>query len=121
MVPQPARARRSARLVGEERGRGEELIGPPKWPWLVDTNLAAQGKAVFDRPTNQGGCVACHGIAAGDVRLLNEQTWKTPTQNVGTDTREYDVMAWTAKAGVLEGGKMAMAFNMLRSNDLIWS
>jgi polyhydroxyalkanoate synthase len=24
-------------------------------------------------------------------------------------------------AGVLEGGKMAMAFNMLRSNDLIWS
>src|SRR6202161_3075120 len=25
------------------------------------------------------------------------------------------------EAGVLEGGKMAMAFNMLRSNDLIWS
>jgi polyhydroxyalkanoate synthase len=25
------------------------------------------------------------------------------------------------KAGVLEGSKMAMAFNMLRSNDLIWS
>src|SRR5438045_9781254 len=24
-------------------------------------------------------------------------------------------------AGVLEGSKMAMAFNMLRSNDLIWS
>jgi polyhydroxyalkanoate synthase len=26
-----------------------------------------------------------------------------------------------ASAGVLEGSKMAMAFNMLRSNDLIWS
>ena len=25
------------------------------------------------------------------------------------------------ESGVLEGGKMAMAFNMLRSNDLIWS
>ena len=25
------------------------------------------------------------------------------------------------QAGVLEGSKMAMAFNMLRSNDLIWS
>ncbi|MDB5625725.1 MAG: class poly(R)-hydroxyalkanoic acid synthase, partial [Tardiphaga sp.] len=25
------------------------------------------------------------------------------------------------EAGVLDGGKMAMAFNMLRSNDLIWS
>ncbi len=24
-------------------------------------------------------------------------------------------------SGVLDGGKMAMAFNMLRSNDLIWS
>jgi polyhydroxyalkanoate synthase len=30
---------------------------------------------------------------------------------------ERDMM----KAGVLEGSKMAMAFNMLRSNDLIWS
>jgi len=30
---------------------------------------------------------------------------------------ERDMMT----SGVLEGGKMAMAFNMLRSNDLIWS
>jgi polyhydroxyalkanoate synthase subunit PhaC len=30
---------------------------------------------------------------------------------------EHDMQA----AGVLEGSKMAMAFNMLRSNDLIWS
>ena len=40
-------------------GRIEGLLkqlGPPRWPWLVDTNLAAQGKAIYDRPTAQGGC-----------------------------------------------------------------
>jgi hypothetical protein len=33
-------------------GRIEGLLkrlGPPRWPWLVDTNLAAQGKAVYDQ------------------------------------------------------------------------
>ena len=25
-----------------------KLIGPPKWPWLVDNNLAAQGKAIYE-------------------------------------------------------------------------
>ena len=31
------------------------------------------------------------------------QTWATPIQDVGTDTREYDILAWTAKTGVLQG------------------
>ena len=53
-------------------GRIEGLLkrlGPPRWPWLVDTNLAAQGKVIYDRPTAQGGCDECHGIRPGKVRF----------------------------------------------------
>lgn len=98
-----------------------KLIGPPKWPWLADTNLAAQGKAIFDRATNQGGCAACHAITPGEVRLLDEHTWKTPIQNVGTDTREYDVMAWTAKTGVLEGAFIPIVTKPLKETDLAFN
>jgi hypothetical protein len=96
-------------------------IGPPKWPWLVDNNLAAQGKAIYERPTAQGGCTACHGIAAGTVRFLDVQTWKTPIQNVGTDTREYDIMAWTANTGVLQGAFIPFITNPLQTNDLAFN
>src|SRR5260370_28053258 len=46
-------------------GKLEDLIRqiePPKWPWpgLVDTNLAAQGEAIYARPTAEGGCQECH-------------------------------------------------------------
>jgi hypothetical protein len=98
-----------------------KLIGPPKWPWLVDTNLAAQGKAIFDRSNNQGGCIGCHGIKPGEVRLINEQTWKTPVQNVGTDTREYDIMAWTAKTGVLQGAFIPLLTEPLKETDLAFN
>jgi hypothetical protein len=77
-------------------------IGPPKWPWAVDPTLAAQGKIVYDRPTAQGGCKECHDIQPGKVRSF-EPTWATPLQNVGTDTRQYDVLAWQAKTGALQG------------------
>jgi hypothetical protein len=76
-----------------------KLIGAPKWPWPVDGNLATQGKAIYERPTAQGGCSACHGITPGKVRFFEVQTWATPIQDVGTDTREYDVIAWTANTG----------------------
>jgi hypothetical protein len=62
-------------------------IGPPKWPWLIDNNLAARGKAIFARAKAKGGCIECHGITAGPVRFPNQQTWATPIDNVGTDTR----------------------------------
>jgi hypothetical protein len=45
-------------------------IGPPKWPWPVDGALASQGKAIYERPTAQGGCSACHGITPGKVRRI---------------------------------------------------
>jgi hypothetical protein len=61
-------------------------IGPPKWPWAVDTLLATQGKGIFDRPTAQGGCTECHEARTSKIRSL-AQTWATPIQDVGTDTR----------------------------------
>jgi hypothetical protein len=84
----------------------EELIrkiGPPQWPWTVNNTLADQGEAVFNRPTASGGCVDCHGIEPGITRPIDQKTWATPVINVGTDTHEYDILAWTAKTGVLKG------------------
>jgi hypothetical protein len=96
-------------------------IGPPRWPWQVDSNLAAQGKLIYERPTAQGGCSACHGITPGKVRFLDVQTWATPIQDVGTDTREYDVMAWTANTGVLEGAFIPFITSPLEANDLAFN
>ena len=97
------------------------LIGSPKWPWLIDTNLAAQGKAIFARPTAEGGCNECHGIKPGKVRFPLVQTWDTPIQNVGTDTRQYDVLAWTAKTGTLQGAFIPFATKPLKDTDLAFN
>lgn len=67
-----------------------KLIGPPKWLWPVDAALAHQGKAIFNRPTAEGGCGECHGIRPGEL----PQTWATPLQDVGTDTKEWDILNW---------------------------
>ena len=101
-------------------GKLEDLIqqlGPPKWPWLVDTSLAAQGKTIFDRPTAQGGCNDCHGIRTGAFRSFSQRTWATPIQNVGTDTRQYDILAWTAKTGVLQGASIPRIIPALKETD----
>ena len=94
-------------------GTLEDLIkklGPPKWPWKLDATLAAQGKTVYDRAPEQGGCVSCHGVPpnvpAGVTRFFNQKTWATPIQDVGTDTREYQILAWNAESGVLSGAKI---------------
>ncbi|MEH6951153.1 di-heme-cytochrome C peroxidase [Nitrobacter sp. NHB1] len=102
----------------------EELtkkIGPPKWPWSVDTALAAKGKAIFERPTASGGCQECHGEKAGKVRFPFQKTWATPIQNVGTDTREYDILGWTAKSGVLKGAYIPFATKPLKETDLAFN
>lgn len=99
----------------------EELvkrIGPPKWPGLIDTNLAAQGKAVYQRSTAAGGCADCHEIKSGKVRFPLAQTWATPMQNVGTDTREYDVLARTVKTAALQGAFIPFVTNPLKEEDL---
>jgi hypothetical protein len=105
-------------------GRLEELIkliAPPKWPWSIDVGLAAQGKDIFARPTASGGCQQCHGITPGKFRLPFNSTWATPIQNVGTDTREYDVLAWTAKTGVLENAFIPFVTDPLKETDLVFN
>jgi hypothetical protein len=105
-------------------GRLEDLIkeiGPPKWPWPVDQNLAAQGKVIFDRPTAQGGCNECHGIRPGKVRFPLQQTWDTPIQDVGTDTREWDLLARTAKTGALQGAFIPFLTEPLKETDLAFN
>ncbi len=78
-------------------------IGPPKWPWPVNSVLAAQGKLVFERNQDHGGCVGCHGAALGKPRFPVLLTWKTPIQDVGTDGRENELLKRTVQTGVLEG------------------
>ena len=96
-------------------------IGPPKWPWAVDAVLAAKGKAIFERSAADGGCQQCHGEKAGKERFPFQQTWATPIQNVGTDTREYDILAWTAKSGVLKGAYIPFATKPLKETDLAFN
>jgi len=87
----------------------------------VDANLAAQGKQIYDK--NCGA--SCHEIKAGAFRLLNPlgPSWATPVVNVGTDTREYDVLSRQVSTGVLAGeeipflyklGSRDTAFNVLQ-------
>jgi len=100
-----------------------QRIGPPKWPWPVDQNLAKAGEAIFKRSSAEGGCVECHGIRPGEKRLFNPETWATPVQDVGTDSREYRGLARVVKTGALEGARIPDASPPfltppLKANDL---
>ncbi len=92
-------------------------IGPPRWPWSIDVTLAANGKEIFDWPTDKGGCVECHGIKPGQPRLLNPDTWATPIQDVDTDSREYHGLIRTAETGVLEGAFIPIITDPLKAQD----
>jgi hypothetical protein len=93
-------------------------IGPPKWPWGIDSGLAAQGAAIFARPKADGGCIECHGVTPGKVRFRDIQTWTTPIENVGTDTRAHDILAWSGKqTGVLQGAFIPFATKPLNQTD----
>lgn len=92
-------------------------LGPPKWPWAVDQALASEGKTIFDRKTEQGGCVECHGIKPGVTRFLDQKTWATPIQDVGTDSREYNLLAGTVQTGVLKGAMFPFSIQRLKSTD----
>ncbi len=83
-------------------------IAPPKWPreWPLDSSLADAGKKIFERPTDKGGCVECHGVKPGVSRLLNNDTWATPIKDVGTDSKEYAGLQRPAATGVLEGAQI---------------
>ncbi|BCT67022.1 di-heme-cytochrome C peroxidase [Nitrosospira sp. NRS527] len=92
-------------------------IGPPKWIWKVDQALADKGKEIFVRNTAQGGCADCHSIKPGQTRFPNQKTWATPVMDVGTDSREYEVLGRTVKTGVLDGAKIPLLAKPLKPVD----
>ena len=94
-----------------------KMIDPPKYPWKIDKGLAAQGKLIYERPTVRGGCVDCHGIQPGKTRFFDNKTWATPLLDVGTDSREYNILNWTAKTGVLEGKHIPFLTERLKPTD----
>lgn len=91
-------------------------IGPPKWPWKIDASLVAKGQGVFGTKPGEGVCFECHGKKDSDAR---PGTWETPIRSVGTDTRQYDVLAWKAKTGVLKGVYIPLATVPLKEDDLV--
>jgi hypothetical protein len=104
-----------------------DKLGAPKWPWALDTNLVAKGKEIFDRPTGSGGCQECHAKRPGTTRFYQQETWATPILDVGTDSREHDLLGRVAKTGILKGarkaltlkefwGECASSFELLSSN-----
>lgn len=75
-------------------------IGPPKWPFNVDSAKAARGKIIYDATCGPG----CHEIKQGAARPPVTDTWATPKSDVNTDTRYYDVLARTTQSsGLLTG------------------
>ncbi|MGB8839785.1 MAG: di-heme-cytochrome C peroxidase [Aliidongia sp.] len=101
-------------------GNLENLIkklGPPKWPWTLDQTLVAAGKAVYE---GEGGCFSCHAVPPNVPAGAIKNTWKTPItplEEIGTDTREQDILKWTAKSGVLEGAGIPIAMDPLKPVD----
>lgn len=90
-------------------------MGPPKYPFPVDQDLANLGAVIFNR-TGNNGCVDCHGITEGKPRFFNK-TWATPVLDVGTDSRQYDIMNWTAGTGVMEGARIPFANDKLGKTE----
>jgi hypothetical protein len=94
-----------------------KLIGPPKWPWQVDPALVTQGKQIYERNYALGGCAPCHDINPGKLRFPLQQTWDTPVWNVGTDTRQFDILTWNVKTGALQGAVIPVLTKPLGEND----
>ncbi len=83
-----------------------EKLGPPKWPWALDPSLVAKGKLVYQQKDAANGdqsCADCHGIKKGKFRSLRHETWATPILDVGTDSREINLLNSQVKTGVLAG------------------
>lgn len=83
-------------------------IGAPEWSWELDQDLAMDGKAIFELPTAEGGCVECHGKKKGEFRSFKHETLATPIKAVGTDERECQILETTVDTGTLEGAKIPL-------------
>ncbi len=99
-------------------------IGPPKWPWKLDKTLAAEGEKVFnkkDPAQHNESCADCHGIKEGKMRSLRHKTWATPLLDVGTDSREVNLLGSQVKTGVLEGAVIFPGRPPLKAVDSAFS
>jgi mono/diheme cytochrome c family protein len=100
----------------EERLR---QMGPPKWPkeWPINASLAADGAKIFDTQ-----CSGCHGIKLPfslfkPSTWLTPSAWDTPVKNVGTDTHQFDELAWKVKTGSMKGAGFPFVANRLQEED----
>lgn len=91
-------------------------IGTPKWPAQFPNNdsLIARGKTLY--AANCEGCHALKPIPAGTPGFPKVPTWATPLQDVGTDSREYDVLARMSDPGVL-GKTSSLLFPKLKVSN----
>ncbi|MFI3186369.1 MAG: di-heme-cytochrome C peroxidase [Methylococcaceae bacterium] len=99
-------------------------IGPPRWPWKLDKALAAEGEKIFnkkDPAEDNESCADCHGIKEGKKRSLLHNTWATPLLDVGTDSREVNLLSSQVKTGVLEGAVIFPGKPPLKAVDSAFS
>lgn len=83
-----------------------EKLGPPKWPWALDAALVKEGEKVFKQKDADHGnesCEDCHGIRTGESRSPFRKTWATRIVDVGTDSREINLLKSPVQTGVLAG------------------
>jgi hypothetical protein len=86
----------------------------------VQPGKARDGKVVYDRPAANGGCVECHATRAPAERYTAPaKPFPTPVLDVMTDTREYNVLGWTAQTGALQGAFIPFVTKPLKSEDLV--
>jgi len=71
-------------------------IGPPKWPWPVNSTLVTQGANIF-----AAECASCHGKTPGESRPPSVTTWATPAYDVQTDPSYFNTTSRMASPGVL--------------------
>lgn len=109
LIPYDFRTVNSANFTGLNRLEAlVRLMGAPRWPEPADAAATARGSALF-----QQNCASCHGITPGKQRFLPlSSTWHTPLVDVGTDSRQYDVLARTASSGVLQGAPYGLGKNL---------
>ena len=88
-------------------------MGPPAWPFGADPALADKGRAVFERATADGGCVACHGETKGAA----EGTWKTPLVDVGTDRAAWRKLMDRVDMAEMTGASIPGHVAPLKPND----
>jgi mono/diheme cytochrome c family protein len=105
-------------------------LGPPKWPFGANAELLARGEAAYNKILAHGGdlfqqhCATCHGEKDGEFRSVFHKTWATPRQDVGTDSREYDVLKRTVATDWLADQRLPFIFSAkvgdpVKASDLL--